>query len=243
MELSGRVALVTGAAKRVGRAIALRLAECGMHVAAHYRTSDSDADTLVETCRGAAGRAAGFQADLSDAAETAGLIARVMNEFGRLDVLVNNAATFDAMKLDDFDPDAWERTLRVNLTAPMILAHAARDELRRRGGRIINICDVATQRPWPSHLSYIVSKGGLDTLTRALARAFAPEVLVAGIAPGVAEWPEEYDAETRERLTRRIPLGRAGSPRDIANAVQFLLQSGDYVTGAIIPVDGGRHIV
>jgi pteridine reductase len=147
------------------------------------------------------------------------------------------------MKLDEFDLEKWDHTLRVNLTAPMLLAHAARDALRTARGRIINLCDVSTARPWPDHIAYMVSKGGLDTLTRVLARAFAPDVNVIGIAPGIAEFPDTYDAATRDRLTARVPLKRPGSPDDIAASVHFVLTAGDYITGAIIPVDGGRHIV
>jgi pteridine reductase len=147
------------------------------------------------------------------------------------------------MTLEQFTVADWERTLRINLTAPMVLAHAARDALRQAGGRIINLCDAAIRRPWRGHLAYIVSKGALETLTQVLARAFAPEVNVAGVAPGVAAWPDEYDQATRQQLTARIPLRRPGSPDDIAAAVHFLLRDGDYITGAVLPVDGGRHLV
>lgn len=243
MDLIDRVALVTGAGRRVGRAIAIRLAEAGCQVAVHYRSSERDALEVVEQCRAAGVGAEPFRADLGDAAATAGLVEGVVRRFGRLDVLVNNASEFEPMPLDGFSVDAWERTLRVNLTAPMVLAHAARDALRAARGRIINLCDMATQRPWPDHLAYMVSKGGLDTLTRALARAFAPEVNVVGIGVGVAAWPDSYDEATRTRLTARIPLHRAGSPDDIAAAVLYVLRDGGYITGAILPIDGGRHVV
>ncbi len=243
MDLLDRVALVTGAGKRVGRAITLRLAEAGCRVAVHYRNSEADARAVVEQCRSFGVDAAAFTADLADAAATADLIGHVESHFGRLDVLVNNASEFESQSLETFSPEAWDRTLRVNLTAPMILAHAARDALRRAGGRVVNLCDISTQRPWPDHLAYMVSKGGLDTLTRVLARAFAPEVNVVGIAVGVAAWPEHYDEATRDKLTARIPLQRAGTPDDIARAVLFVLRDGDYVSGAIIPIDGGRQVV
>jgi pteridine reductase len=167
----------------------------------------------------------------------------VLGRFGRLDILVNNASIFERMSIGEFRIDAWDRTLRINVTAAIILAQAARSALEAAGGRIVNICDVSTQRPWPDHLAYMVSKGALETLTRALARAMAPRVNVVGIAPGIAEWPEHYDAATRARLAAKVPLQRAGSPADIAAAVHFLLAEGDYISGAIIPVDGGRHVV
>jgi NAD(P)-dependent dehydrogenase (short-subunit alcohol dehydrogenase family) len=243
MELKGRVVLVTGAARRVGRAVALRLARAGCDLAVHYRHSAAEAAETVATCRTHDVAAEAFQADLGDPGAAEQLVHGVLARFGRLDVLVNSASVFERMNIDEFDRDAWEHTLRVNLTAPVALTHAARDALRRAGGRVINICDSATARPWPDHLAYMASKGGLDTLTKALARALAPEVNVVGIAPGAVAWPEQYDQETRDRLTARIPLKRAGTPEDVAAAVHFVLSEGDYLTGAILPVDGGRAVV
>ena len=168
----------------------------------------------------------------------------MVDSLGRLDVLVNNAAVFERMSIDDFDLAAWERTLRVNLTAPMMLTSAACEAFRcAGGGRVINLCDAGTQRAWPERLAYVTSKGALETLTRALARALAPDVHVVGIAPGVAAWAEDLDGDSRERLTARIPLRRAGTPEEIAAAVHFVLSGGDYLTGTILTIDGGRHLV
>lgn len=242
MELRQRVVLITGAARRIGRATALRLARAGCDIAVHFGRSREDADETVRLCRSAGVRAEALPADLASLAEAAALPARVVERFGRLDVLINNAAVFEPMSLDQFDAAAWERTLRINLTAPMVVTHAARDALRAARGRVVNLCDAATGRAWSDHLAYATSKGALETLTRALARALAPDVNVVGIAPGVADWPPHYDAETRDRLTRRIPLQRAGTPDDVAAAIHFLLSEGDYVTGTILPVDGGRHL-
>ena len=243
MELKGRVVLVTGAARRVGRALALRLAEAGCNLAIHYRRSTEAAADTAQACRTRGVEAEVFQADFRapDAAER--LVQSVLTRYGRLDVLINNAAVFERMSIEEFELDAWERVLRVNLTAPMTLTHAAAEALRHAGGRVVNLCDAATARPWPGHLGYIVSKGGLETLTKALARALAPEVNVVGIAPGVAAWPEDYDQETRDRLTAKIPLKRAGTPEDVAAAVHFVLSEGDYLSGVIIPIDGGRSAV
>ncbi len=243
MELKGRVVLVTGAARRVGRAVAVRLARAGCDLAVHYRRSAAEAAETVATCRTHGVAAEAFQADLGDPGAAGQLVHGVLARFGRLDILINSASVFERMNIDEFDLDAWEHTLRVNLTAPVALTHAARDALRRAGGRVINICDAATARPWPDHLAYMASKGGLDTLTKALARALAPEVNVVGIAPGAVAWPEQYDQETRDRLAARIPLKRAGTPEDVAAAVHFVLSEGDYLTGAILPVDGGRAVV
>jgi len=243
MELSNRVVLVTGAARRIGRAIAVRLARDGARLAVHYRTSAAAAEETAAQCRAAGGAAETFAADLADPAAARDLVQRVLAWQGRLDVLVNNASVFEPQTLGDFDLAEWERTLRINVTAPMVLAHAAQAALRTARGRIINLCDVATGQLWPDHLAYIVSKGALETLTRVLARALAPEVNVVGVAPGVAAWPDRYGADVRARLTARIPLQRAGTPADIAAAVHFLIRDGDYITGAILPVDGGRALV
>jgi pteridine reductase len=243
MELEGRVVLVTGAARRVGRALALRLAEAGCHVAVHYRRSAEQAAATAAACRAPGVQAEAFHADLSEPTAAVRLIRDILERFERLDVLVNNAAVFEPMSIAEFDLAAWERALRVNLTAPMVLTHAAREALRHAGGRVINLCDAAVGQPWPDHLAYVVSKGALETLTRALARALAPEVNVVGIAPGIAAWPESYDDETRARLTAKIPLGRSGTPAEIAATVHFVLSEGDYITGAILPIDGGRSLV
>jgi pteridine reductase len=243
MDLKGRVALVTGAGRRVGRAIALRLAAAGCGVAVHYRRSQDEAAEVAAACRRAGGRSEALPADLEDASACESLVAATAARFGRLDALINNAAQFEPMSLDDFDLRAWERTLRINLTAPMLLSHAARELLRAVGGRIVNLCDAGVDRPWPNHLAYCVSKAALEALTRSLAAALAPAITVVGIAPGVAAWPEHYDDATRNRLTARIPLRRAGTVDDIAGAVHFVLAEGDYITGTIIPIDGGRRLV
>lgn len=242
MELTDRVVLITGGARRIGRAIALRLARAGCHIAIHYRRSDSDSAATVAQCRAHGVDADRFPADLGDPGQTAQLVAGVIARFRRLDVLINNASEFPRMTLDEFEPAAWDRVMHVNVTAPMILAHAASNELRQRRGRIINMCDAASARPWTSHLAYSASKAALECATKMLARALAPDVNVVGIAPGVADWPDDYGAELRAQLTARIPLQRAGTPDDVAALVHFLLVDGDFVTGSIIPIDGGRNI-
>jgi len=242
MDLADRVALVTGAGRRVGRAIALRLARAGCHVAVHYRSSATEAEQTVAECQAAGVSAVAMRADLEEAAAAAELVRQTTARFGRLDVLVNNASVFESLTLEEFSVAAWERTMRVNLTAPLLLVHAARHHLRRTRGRVVNICDAASIRPGPDHLAYMVSKGALETLTRALARALAPEVNVVGVAPGIVAWPDHYDQATRERLTKRIPLQRAGTPEEVAAVVEFLLRDGDYLTGIILPLDGGRHL-
>ena len=243
MQLEHRVVLVTGAARRIGRAIALGLAREGCRLAVHYHHSRDEARGVAEQCRQCGVDAAEFSADLGAVEELPTLVGAVLERFGQLDVLVNNASVFEPMCMAEFDLTEWERTLRVNLTAPMVLAHAAQHALRAVQGRIINISDASVSRPWPDHLAYSVSKGGLDTLTQVLARAMAPEVNVVGIAPGVAQWPDDYSDDLREHLTSKIPLQRAGTPEDIAKAVRYVLRDGDYITGTVFAIDGGRSNV
>lgn len=243
MNLTGRVVLITGGARRIGRAIALRLARSGCRLAIHYRSSQTDAAKTVADCMALGADAAAFAADLSDVAAAQRLVPAVVDRFGRLDVLINNASEFPPLSLDEFDPAKWEQTFRVNVTAPMILAHAAAGELRQNNGRIVNLCDAAAERPWPSQLAYCASKAALESVTKSLARALAPAVNVVGVAPGIAAWPEDLDEAARRRLIERIPLRRSGTPEDVASAVHYLLADGDYVTGAVLPLDGGRQIV
>lgn len=243
MDIRDKVALITGAAKRVGRAIALRLAAGGCHVAVHYNRSKPDALACAELCRGHGVQAGTFAADLDDLQAAAGLVPAVEAQFGRLDILVNNASVFEPMTIDEFDARRWERTMRINLTSPMLLSHAAQAAFQRvGGGRILNLCDSAAAHPQPGRLAYITSKGALETLTKALAGAMAPTVNVVGIAPGVATWADEYDRDERERLTARIPLKRPGTADEIAAAVHYILTEGDYMTGTILTLDGGRHL-
>ncbi len=242
MELEGRVALITGAARRVGRAIALRLAAAGCPIALHYHRSRAAAEQTADECRAAGVRVELFGDDLADPDAPGRLIHATLAGFGRLDALVNNAAVFERDNLETLTAASWRRTLDVNLTAPLLLAQAAREALRAARGMVVNLCDAAIGRPMPDYLSYCVSKGGMETLTRVLARALAPEVNVVGVAPGVAAWPDDYDAETRARLTRRIPLLRSGTPDGVAALVHFLLREGDFITGTIIPIDGGRQV-
>ena len=242
MKLEGRVVLVTGGARRVGRAIALRLARAGCRLAVHYHRSADDALATAEQCRRIGAEAEVFQANFEDVTQAEELVPAVLSRFGRLDVLINNASVFERMDMTEFTLDRWERVMRVNLTVPMLLVSAAREALLESCGRVVNLCDAALGRPWPDHLAYMVSKGGLETLTKVLAKALAPDVNVVGIAPGVVAWPPEYEREIRDRLTAKIPLERAGEPEDVAAAVHFVLSEGDYLTGVILPVDGGRSV-
>lgn len=247
MNLEGTAALVTGGARRVGRAISLELAQAGCDIAVHYGTSEKEARTLVETLRRQGRNAVMVQGNLADPSSWPAIVGKTVESLGRLDVLVNNASVFLTDRpdtIDDFDANLWEDMLRVNLIAPAGLAHHARPYLQTHGrGRIINLCDIAADRPYPEHLAYGCAKSGLVSLTKALARALAPSITVNGISPGIALFPESYENRLRESLIAQVPLKRAGTPNDIASAVRFLAETADYMTGQVINVDGGRSVV
>lgn len=243
MDLNGRVALVTGAGRRIGRAIAVALAEAGCDLALHFHTSEAAAGETRALVEKTGRRAATFQADLADPQAAAALPQKTADALGSLDVLVNNASVFKPMSLDGFSAPDWNHTLAINLTAPMVLSHAAHPLLKASGGgRIVNLTDISAERPWSTHLAYCASKAGLACLTLALARAMAPEVHVNAVAPGAALFPDDADPAEIKAATRRIPALRVGSAEDIAATVLYLVRDASYVTGTILSVDGGRSI-
>jgi len=237
MQIDGKVALITGSGKRIGREIALELARKGARIAVHYRASAAEA-------REVAGKSgAVFQADLEDVNSIGPMFRRIEEMLGRLDILVNSASIFSPSTADDATPEHWDSQMNTNARAPFFLAqHAAR--LMRRGGagKIINIADVAGEVIWPGYLPYSVSKAALLAVNRGLAKAYAPEIQVNGIAPGPVLFPDTYSEEQKRSAIERTLLKREGSPADIVNAVVFLIEN-DYITGDVIHVDGGRHIL
>lgn len=244
--MQGEVVLVTGGAKRVGAAICRRLHAAGAQIAVHYRSSDQEALALQkELNKLRAKSAAVFQADLLDLHALPQLVHKVVRHFGQLDVLVNNASSFYATPLADIDERQWQDLLGTNLKAPLFLAQAAADELRRRHGCIVNIVDIHAERPMYGHLLYSAAKAGLAALTKGLAQEMAPQVRVNAIAPGVIVWPENEtwaDQEQRRKIVAHTLLKREGEPDDIARTVAFLIQDAPYITGQIIAVDGGRSV-
>lgn len=247
MDLRDKVALVTGAGGvRVGREIARRLAARGARVAVHYRSNRAGAEAVCGEIRAAGGDAAPFQADLAEGAACRALVAEVAKSMGALDALVSNASNFLRTPLAAATEREWDLTFDVNLRAPFLLAQAAAPHLGARGarepGRIVNIADVQAYFPRRDWVAYCVSKAALISLTRALARALAPEVLVNAVVPGPVLLAEGTTPEEAERALARVPLGRTGDPSDVAAAVLFLIEGSDYVTGAALPVDGGRAV-
>jgi pteridine reductase len=245
--LAGKTALVTGGARRVGAAICRRLHRAGANVVIHYRTSRNDAARLqrrLESER--ASSVYCYQADLLDHEALVAMVTAVRKRFGRLDALVNNASSFYPTPLGTITLGHWHDLMGTNLQAPLFLVQAARNELVRRSGAIVNIADIHAERPLEGHLVYSIAKAGLVALTRALARELAPRVRVNAVAPGAIAWPENgmlATAKVQRSIVASTPLERTGSPEDIARTVYYLLAEAPFVTGQIIAVDGGRSVV
>jgi pteridine reductase len=242
MELRGRVALVTGAGRRLGREMARALAGRGMTLAIHHHASSAGANELRKEILESGGRATCFQADLTDAHAARALPVQVVAEFGRLDVLVNSAAVMYRIGFEETTPEQWDAIQDLNLRAVFFCTQGAAPALRAARGKVVNLADLAGLQPWPGFAAHSVSKAGVVMLTKVLARSLAPDVTVNGIAPGAVLVPENYDSEERERLARDTPLRRLGSPADVISALLYLLEGGDFVTGETLVVDGGRHI-
>ena len=242
--LKGKVALITGAARRVGAAIAARLHTNGADVAIHYRDSADAATKLAnELNEIRPDSASTYRADLMQISELPDLIAAVTDWHGRLDVLVNNASTFYPTPPGEITEADWDNLIGSNLKAPLFLSQATHAHLREQRGVIINIVDIHAQRPLRNHSVYGAAKAGLAMLTRSLAKDLAPEVRVNGVSPGAILWPENGMSESiKESILQQIPLERAGDPDDIATCVLYLVKDASYVTGQIIAVDGGRSI-
>jgi len=238
--LAGQVAVVTGAAKRIGRSIALRLAADGADVAVNYATSRKEAEEVAREIIAAGRRAIAIKADVSNRRDVKKLFAAVEKEFGRLDILVNNAGMFFAAEFGELTEAQWDRIMDTNLKSQFLCAQAAAPIMNRQGrGRIINLSSLGGILPWPKYVHYCVSKAGSIMLTRCLARALGPEITVNSVAPGTIQFPGEPPAE---EYIRRVPLHRTGKGEDIAGAVAYLATA-DFVTGQTIVVDGGRALV
>jgi pteridine reductase len=239
--LRGKRALVTGAGQRVGQAIAVALGREGMHVAVHYRESYAGAEDTARQIREHGGTATLLSADLSSRDQARTLVDRAVEALGGLDLLVPSAASFERVALGDVDDDAWDRSLQLNVASQFALAKQAVPALRSAQGSIVFLTCSSASVPFRGYLPYVVSKGALQHLMRALALELAPDVRVNAVAPGTVMPPPSYDAQAVARLERAVPLQRVGSPEDIARAVVFLASS-PFVTGHELAVDGGRSV-
>jgi pteridine reductase len=241
--LLGRGALVTGAGIRVGRAIALGLSAAGADVAVHYHSSQGPAERTAEEIRRTGRRAVPVRGDLSRADECRRVARESVSALGRLDFLVHSASNFHRAPLADSDETLWDSSMNVNARAAFLLARESAAELRSRAGRVVLISDFLAESPPRNYLVHAVSKAAVEGLVRALAVELAPEVSVNGVAPGTVLPPEGTSADEIEKLARRVPAKRIGSPEDVAATVVFLCGGPAFLTGQVIRVDGGRAIV
>lgn len=235
-----KVALVTGGAKRVGQAIVERLAAGGFHIAfTHLHTDPRDTEAAVI---GAGRRVLAIQVDLAGPAGAQKVYDQFAAEFGRLDVLVNSASIYQPGDLRQATVEQARQMMAIHFEAPLLLCQKFEPMLRAARGHVVNMVDLLAERPWPQYVAYCASKAALANLTLSLARDLAPDVTVNGIAPGVVEWPDDYPQSEREKYLKRVPLGRSGTPQDVAELVHYFATAGDYVTGQIIRLDGGRSV-
>lgn len=241
MNLENKLALVTGGGVRLGRAIALALADAGANVAVHYAHSGSEAESVIAAIRKKSRKSEAFGADLSREGEPEKLIEAVVSRMGAPDILVNSAAIMQRTPIGEVTYGNWDETMSLNLRAPFFLSQAAAKVMRAKRGVIINIADLAAFETWPAYIPHSISKAGVVQMTRALAHALAPEIRVNAIAPGAVLLPQGWDEDSKQRLERTTPLGRLGIPKDVTDALLYLVGA-EYVTGQTIIVDGGRNV-
>ncbi len=238
--LAGRSALVTGAGRRIGRAMAEALGQRGMAVVVHYSASNAGAHETAQAIEKAGGRAHVIQADLLEPDAAARLVRDAADLCGGLDLVVNSAATMNCTPIGSVTTDQWDDIIALNLRAPFFIAQAAAAVLRQ-GGSIINMADLAAFETWPGYVPHGISKAGVVQMTRALARALGPAIRVNAIAPGAVLLPDGWDEATATRLASTTPLRRLGEPQDVVDALLYLATS-PYVTGQTLIVDGGREV-
>jgi len=234
-----KVALITGGAVRVGRAITLGLAEAGYNVVIVYHTSAAEARAVADSVRELGRVALVVRGDVSVAEDIEAISQRLREEFGRLDLLVNNASLFQSASLLDVQENEWDRVMAVNLKGPFLMVKATADLLTEANGRVVNLIDLSAFQPWVEHPHHAVSKAGLLHLTRVMAQALAPAVRVNAVAPGTVLLPESYDEDAGRRSRERSALGTLGSPDDVVRTILFLERS-PFITGEVIVVDGGK---
>ncbi|HWQ13173.1 MAG TPA: SDR family oxidoreductase [Roseiflexaceae bacterium] len=241
MDLHGRAALVTGGARRLGRAIALALGRAGMNLTIHYHGSGPQAEETLAGLRALGVAAEAVAGDLADPSAAEGVVDAAVARWGRLDLLVNNAGIWGRTPVGEVTPERWDELHHINLRGMFFACQRAAPHLRAARGAIVNIADVGAIRPWRNYTPYLVSKGGVITLTEALAKELAPEVRVNAVAPGPVLLPEGWSEERGASAARGTLLGRWGTPEDVAQAVVYLAAA-DYVTGVVLPVDGGQRL-
>src|ERR1700722_291051 len=237
--LSGKTVLVTGAAKRLGRAVALAAAEHGADVAITYRESASEARRVVEELAQSGGRALAVRCDITDEKSVREMVREVAAELGGIDVLVNNAANFEDVVFEKITVAKWDAIFASNARGPFLVSREALPHLRKRKGRIVVMGSLGGLRPWPTHVHYCSAKAAVHMLTKAMAMALAPEIAVNAVAPGVIDLGRKSDASFMKNMAKKTPMRRNGAGADIAAAVMFFATAPHFITGQILAVDGG----
>lgn len=237
LQMKGQVVLVTGAAKRVGRTIAHAAAQAGANVAITYRESDQAAQATLRELTEHGHEAMALRCDVRDPLLVREAVAAVVGEFGRLDALINNAGIFETAPLEAISVEQWDAMFATNTRGPFLMSQAAHPHLKAAQGRIVNIGSLGGIHPWPTHGHYSTSKAALHMLTQTMSRAFAPEISVNCVAPGMITNGDAHP--DYEHFARKTPMGRNGTPEDVAAAVMFFLTGPHFITGQILGVDGG----
>ncbi len=241
MNVENKVALVTGGARRIGKAIVMALARSGAHIIITYNTSTAEAANTVAEIERSGGRASAAQCDQRDLDAIDHLFDRLRQEVERLDILINNAAIMERKPALEITPDDWARVMDTNLRGPFFMAQHAAQWMSPTDGVIINIADLSALHPWPSYLTHTISKSGLVAMTQALALALAPSIRVNAIAPGLVLKPDEWSDERWVKMIAALPMQRGGTPEEVAEAVLYCVRS-DFMTGQTIVLDGGRSL-
>lgn len=243
LDLKNRVVLITGGAVRIGRAISIELSKTGATIFCQYFSSSDAAQSLKNEIGKGSGNIHIFQSDLSTQDGIKQTVDEVIRVFGRVDILINNAALFFKSPLGKATEQDWDTLHNLNLKAPFFLSQAvSRYMLEQKSGKIINIADAGAETPFPAFLPYSISKAGIINLTKGLAKALAPDIQVNCISPGPVMFPENYSVKERQFSIEQTLLKREGSPEDIAKTIRYLIEGSDYITGVVIPVDGGRQV-
>ncbi|MFZ0391171.1 MAG: SDR family oxidoreductase [Calditrichia bacterium] len=243
MQIKNQIVLITGSAHRVGKQIALTLAHKGAKVVLHYHSSKDAARQTFHEVKAINTEALLVQGNISHKADWLRMRDEILDSFGRIDILVNNAAIFYSTPFFEIQEKDWQKFMDINLKGAFLGSQVMGEVMiRQKKGKIINITDVSAENIWPGYIPYCISKAGVAALTKGLAKALAPHITVNAVAPGTILLADNYNEEEEELLLRKTPLQRIGDPRDIANTVLFLIEGSDFVTGTTIKVDGGRSI-
>jgi len=237
--LAGKVALITGAAKRLGRASALALADAGADVAITFMKSEREAQRTAKNVEKAGVRGLALRCDVTDSKEVHAVVGQVVRELGALDILVNNAGNYETVAFEDLSLQQWDAIFATNVRGPFLVSKEALRHLRARKGRIINLGSLGGLRPWASHAHYCSSKAALHMLTKVMAKALAPEIAVNCVAPGMIDLGEKSAAEFMKRMAKQTPMKSNGSGEDVAAAVAFFAAAPHFITGQVMFVDGG----